>query len=347
MSDSAINKYGSQGVNYETQVLNLTKDFAAGKISITEYAQQLKALELAELQKKSDVDTKHVNLEPPSDKALGDLKGLGLEALLQFITGENRTSQLKSAESRIENNKQEKEANYQQTMDKINEAIKKAEEEKESGWWKKAFGWLANIVTAVLSVAAIVVGAMHGNVALVAAGVAGLYFLSSSITEQVTGKGLTTRMLEPMLKAFGMSDTAIAITGMAIDAIGGIIAGICTGNGLAHAAKLADIGTKVAIFCARLSYGGAFLNGLSAVGTGAAGIANAVYKYDGAMLKADELELKKALEKLLIEDQETQKAIKAILEFFQKMTEDAAQVVKDKAQAQINVMSMAPTGGMA
>ena len=65
------------------------------------------------------------------------------------------------------------------------------------------------------------------------------------------------------------------------------------------------------------------------------------------MLKADEMELKKALEKLLIEDQETQKAIKAILEFFQKMTEDASQVVKDKAQAQINVMSMAPTGGMA
>lgn len=343
MSDKITNNYASQGLSYEQQVAALTKDLTTGKIDAASYINQLKALELANLKSKSDIDSKNVQLESPSDKALGDLKGVGLEALLQFITGENRSSQLKSAESRIENNKQAREANFQQTMDKINEAIKKAEDEEKSGWWKKAFGWVAKIVTAVLSVAAIVVGAITANPVLVMAGVYGCYFLASQITEEVTGKGLTARYLE----LYGVPEDKAIIAGGIMDCIGSIVAGCVSGSGLASAAKIADIGAKAAILCARLSYASSFVNGVAGVGTGVSGVFSAVYRYDGAKLKADEVELKKVLEKLIVEDQENQKTIKRILEFFKEMTDDVTQVIKDKAQATSNVMSMSPTGGMA
>ena len=343
MSDK-VNNYGNQSVNYESQLASLTSDLQTGKIDADSYLKQLLALEMADLKKNADVESKTRQLESPTDKALGDLKGIGLEALLQFITGENRTAQLKSAESRIDINKQEKEANFQQTMDKINEAIKKAEEEENASWWKKAFGWISTVITAVLSVAAVVVGVITVNPLLITAGVLGCYFAASSVTEQVTGKGLTARFLQDVCK---VSEDKAMLAGMIIDCVGSIITGIITGGALAKAAKAADFGVKVALFCARLSYASAIANGATGIGSGVAGGFTAWFKYQGQNMKADEIDLKKALEKLMAEDQENQKTVKAILEFFQHMTDDVNQVIRDKAQTQAAVMSMGGAGAMA
>ncbi|HAR80611.1 MAG TPA: hypothetical protein DCR21_07230, partial [Succinivibrionaceae bacterium] len=216
MSDQINNNYSSQNVSYQTQIDALTADLNAGRIDNESYVKQLLKLELEKLQSNSDVDSKVVKLEQPSAKALGELSGTGLEALLQFISGDNRTAQMKSAQNKIAINKAEKEANFQQTMDKINEAIKKAEEEENSSWWKKAFGWVANIITAVLSVAAVVVGTITANPLLIAAGVAGCYFAASGITEQVTGKGLTQMALE----ACHVPEDIAGYIGMGVDLVG-------------------------------------------------------------------------------------------------------------------------------
>ncbi|MBQ3678981.1 MAG: type III secretion system translocon subunit SctE [Succinivibrio sp.] len=310
-------------------------------------------IELKALKENADIDSKTVKLEAPSDKALGELKGLGLEALLQFITGENRSAQMKSAENKIEINKQSREANFQKTMDKIEEAIKKAEEEKSASWWKKAFGWVANIVTAIISVAAVVVGTVTANPLLICAGVAGCYFAASGITEQVTGKGLTTMALE----ACGVPEDIAGYIGMGVDLVGGVVAGIISGGGIAKAAaaanKVVEVGTtiektaKISSYAAKTLKIANVVNGATSIGSGVSGGFMAVYRYQGDMLKADQLELKKALEKLLVENEECQKTIKRILEFFNNMTDDVSQVVKDKAQATMNVMTMAPSGGMA
>lgn len=352
MSDK-VNNYASQNLEYQSQLASLNADFEAGKIDNDSYLKQLVLLELKNLTSIADAEKNTTQLERPSDKALGELKGIGLEALLQFITGENRSAQLKSAESRIEINKAEREANFQQTMDKINEAIKKAEEQESASWWKKAFGWVANIVTAILSVAAVVVGAVTCNPLLIAAGIAGCYFAASGMTEQITGKGLTTMALE----ACGVPEDIAGYVGMGIDLVGGIVTGIITGGGIAKAAaaagKAIEVGdamykaTRIAIYAAKTTKIANIANGVASVGSGVSGAFAAKFKYDGDMLKADQLELKKALEKLLLEDQECQKAVKRILEFFKEMTDDVTQVVKDKTQTSMNVMSMSPTGGMA
>ncbi len=353
MSDKINSNYTSQNVSYETQIAALSSDLASGKIDSEGYLKQLLKLELDQLQSHSDVDNKIVQLESPSDKALGELKGLGLEALLQFISGESRSAQMKSAESKIQINKAQKEANFQQTMQKIEEAIKKAEEEEKSSWWKKAFGWIANIVTAILSVAAVVVGTITANPLLICAGVAGCYFAASGITEQVTGKGLTQMALE----ACGVPQDIAGYIGMGVDLVGGLITGIITGGGIAKAASAAgkavevganiDKAVKITQYASKTTKIANIVTGATSIGSGVSGAFAAVYRYDGEMLKADQLELKKALEKLLIEDQECQKTVKRILEFFRNMTDDVAQVVKDKAQATMNVMTMSPSGGMA
>ena len=352
MSDQ-VNNYTNRNFDYQSQIAALNADLAVGKIDAESYLKQLTLIELKALKENADIDSKTVKLEAPSDKALGKLKGLGLEALLQFITGENRSAQMKSAENKIEINKQSREANFQKTMDKIEEAIKKAEEEKSASWWKKAFGWVANIVTAIISVAAVVVGTVTANPLLICAGVAGCYFAASGITEQVTGKGLTTMALE----ACGVPEDIAGYIGMGVDLVGGVVAGIISGGGIAKAAaaanKVVEVGTtiektaKISSYAAKTLKIANVVNGATSIGSGVSGGFMAVYRYQGDMLKADQLELKKALEKLLVENEECQKTIKRILEFFNNMTDDVSQVVKDKAQATMNVMTMAPSGGMA
>lgn len=352
MSDQ-VNNYTNRNFDYQSQIAALNADLAVGKIDAESYLKQLTLIELKALKENADIDSKTVKLEAPSDKALGELKGLGLEALLQFITGENRSAQMKSAENKIEINKQSREANFQKTMDKIEEAIKKAEEEKSASWWKKAFGWIANIVTAIISVAAVVVGTVTANPLLICAGVAGCYFAASGITEQVTGKGLTTMALE----ACGVPEDIAGYIGMGVDLVGGVVAGIISGGGIAKAAaaanKVVEVGTtiektaKISSYAAKTLKIANVVNGATSIGSGVSGGFMAVYRYQGDMLKADQLELKKALEKLLVENEECQKTIKRILEFFNNMTDDVSQVVKDKAQATMNVMTMAPSGGMA
>ena len=352
MSDQ-VNNYTNRNFDYQSQIAALNADLAVGKIDAESYLKQLTLIELKALKENADIDSKTVKLEAPSDKALGELKGLGLEALLQFITGENRSAQMKSAENKIEINKQSREANFQKTMDKIEEAIKKAEEEKSASWWKKAFGWVANIVTAIISVAAVVVGTVTANPLLICAGVAGCYFAASGITEQVTGKGLTTMALE----ACGVPEDIAGYIGMGVDLVGGVVAGIISGGGIAKAAaaanKVVEVGTtiektaKISSYAAKTLKIANVVNGATSIGSGVSGGFMAVYRYQGDMLKADQLELKKALEKLLVENEECQKTIKRILEFFNNMTDDVSQVVKDKAQATMNVMTMAPSGGMA
>ncbi len=236
-------------------------------------------------------------------------------------------------------------------MDKINEAIKKAEEEKEASWWKKAFGWIASVVTAIVAVATLVVGIATANPLLIVGGLAACYFAASSLTEQITGKGLTQMALE----ACGVPEDVARWIGMGIDLVGGLAAGICSGVGFAKLAEAAlkgvDVSAKIAkisAFAAKVTKIANVIQGAAGIGGGVSGGFAAKYRYDSEKMRADQLDLKKALEKLLVEDQECQKAVKAILEFFKNMTDDVNQIVKDKNMSASNVMSMGPaSGGMA
>lgn len=356
MSDK-VNNYASQNLDYQAQLAALTEDYKAGKIDAKTYVQQTVLLELRNFKTQTDIDKNRTQLETPSDKALGELKDLGLEALLSFISGENRKSSMKSAESRIASNKAEREANFQNTMDKINENIKKAEEKENASWWQKALGWVANVITAIVAVATLVVGVMSLNPAIIALGVAACYFAASSITAQATGQGLTERMLGPALtKLFGETAAKLICTG--IDLVGGFICTAYSGAGLVSMVKAGADTSKataealktaasIASYIDKTKYIATGMNGATTIGSGTAAGFATYYQYQADQGKIDQMALKKALEKLMVEDQEVQKTVKQILEYFQHMTDDVTQVVKDKNNTMTNVMSVSPSGNFA
>lgn len=352
MSDK-VNNYASQNLDYQAQLAALTEDYKAGKIDAKTYVQQTVLLELRNFKTQTDIDKNRTQLEKPSDKALGELKDLGLEALLSFISGENRKASMKSAESRIASNKAEREANFQNTMDKINENIKKAEEKENASWWQKALGWVANVITAIVAVATLVVGVLSLNPAVIALGVAACYFAASSITAQATGQGLTERMLGPALtKVFGETAAKLICTG--IDLVGGFICTAYSGAGLASmvkagadASKTLKAAASIATYIDKTKYIATGMNGATTLGSGTAAGFATYYQYKADQGKIDQMALKKALEKLMVEDQEVQKTVKQILEYFQHMTDDVTQVVKDKNNTMTNVMSVSPSGNFA
>jgi len=338
MSDQIRNV--NQPASYLNQINNLNEEFATGKIDSSSYLNQLVKLELDALLGKADVNKNQVALEKPSEKAFNDLKGIGLEGLLSLISDENRKANLNHAEKRIANTKAERETNFQQTMDKINDAIKEAEKQRNASWWQKAFGFIANIITAIVSVCAIATM----NPALVAVGVAGLYFAASGLTETITGEGLTTKLL----KACHVRDDLAKYIGMGIDIVGGIATSIYNGAGIVKAiSKFAETSAKTALFLSKTMNVTKWLNVAQQVGTGVAGGLNSYFTYNVEMTNADKQLLEKQLQKILTEDQEVQKLIKAIFEFMKAMTDGVNEVVKDKNQVQMNVMTLSPSGGMA
>lgn len=355
MSDQ-VNNYASQNVSYQTQLAALTEDYKAGRIDAQTFVKLTLDLELKNFKANTDIDKNRTQLEKPSDKALGELKNLGLEALLSFISGENRTASLKTAENRINNNKAEREANFQKTMDCINEAIKKAEKRDNASWWQKAFGWIASVVTAIVAVATLAVGVMSLNPGLIALGAAACYFAASNITAQATGKGLTERMLGPVLEPL-IGETAAKLVCTGIDLAGAVITGwfggssvlavVSSGKNCFASAEAIAKAVKVATYIDKAKYISTGITGTSAIGSGGAAGVAAYQQYGADKAKIEQTLLKKALEKLLVEDEEVKKTVKQILEYFQNMTDDVSKVVKDKNNALTNVMSVSPSGNLA
>jgi len=85
--------------------------------------------------------------------------------------------------------------------------------EKKTGCAGKIFGWIGAAVGVIASVGAIVVGALHGNVALVAAGVMGMMLTIDSIVGMTTGFSVVGKAIEGLgglissaLVAFGVDE---------------------------------------------------------------------------------------------------------------------------------------------
>ncbi len=340
MSDNFNVNIGGRNLQIVQDPVLLEKLHGTGEIDDASYVASLAQIELNALKDKSNID-KPVQIEAPSAKAQKELENIGLEALLTFITADNRKAQLGSAENRIKNNKAEREQNFKDTMDKINEAIKEYEKKSTASWWQKAFGWVAAIATAIVAVAAICVG----GVGLAIAGCVALYFAASEMTSLATGKGIT----EHLLLACKVKEDVAKWVAFGVDLAGGLISSIVCGVGVAKAmADVTKIGAKTALLVGKLTTITTGMQGASSVGSGISGGFAAYYTYKGKLADADKLQLRKALEKLLAEDQENQKLFKTILEFYKNMTDDISQIVKDKNQANMSIMSLNPgSSGMA
>ena len=96
------------------------------------------------------------------------------------------------------------EARHAQERERIrqhDEQIQRARDaEKKTGCAGKILGWIGAAVGVVASVAAIVVGALHGNVALIAGGVMGMMLTIDSIVGMTTGFSVVGKAIEGLGK---------------------------------------------------------------------------------------------------------------------------------------------------
>jgi hypothetical protein len=148
-----------------------------------------------------------------------------------------------------------RQAKEQERIRQHEEELQRARDaEKKTGCAGKIFGWIGAAVGAIASIGAIVVGALHGNVALIAGGVMGMMLTIDSIVGMTTGFSVVGKAVEQVGKvianaliAFGVSEAlarqigSILATVVVMVAI--IAAMLVTGN-LAAASRTAALAVK-------------------------------------------------------------------------------------------------------
>ncbi len=277
-----------------------------------------------------------------SIEGLDKLEGVGLEQLLSFISGETKTANLSRAEKMIKSNAADRKARYEETMQKLNENIEKAKKEATAKKVSGIFGWIANIVTAVVSLVVTVGSLFTGNFALAAVSALGLYSSISSMVAQATGEGLT----EQLLKKMKCSDEVAKYLGLGLDMAGGILGGLVAGGAVVKTLSgLSNISVRLATVSAKVINWTRFASSAMQVGKTAAGMAQAKYSFDASYNRADMKELDALIEKLNAENSNYEKMFKAIMEHFKNMTEGVEEVVKNKNQTAMKVATLQPGSG--
>jgi secretion system effector C (SseC) family protein/type III secretion system (T3SS) cell invasion protein SipB len=151
-----------------------------------------------------------------------------------------------------------RQAKEQERIRQHEEELQRARDaEKKTGCAGKIFGWIGAAVGAIASIGAIVVGALHGNVALIAGGVMGMMLTIDSIVGMTTGFSVVGKVVEGVgsviakgLIFFGVSEDlakqigSIVATIVVMAAI--VVAMLVTGNAAA-ATRTAALAVKGAV----------------------------------------------------------------------------------------------------
>lgn len=120
------------------------------------------------------------------------------------------------------------EARHAQEREQIrqrDEQIQRARDaEKKTGCAGKILGWIGAAVGVVASVAAIVVGALHGNVALIAGGVMGMMLTIDSIVGMTTGFSVVGKAIEGLGKVIANALIAFGVPEDTAKQVGAIMA---------------------------------------------------------------------------------------------------------------------------
>lgn len=181
-----------------------------------------------------------------------------LMAVISQLMGKHSDNALKDMSEFTIQTIKARQAKEQERIRQHEEELQRARDaEKKTGCAGKIFGWIGAAVGAIASIGAIVVGALHGNVALIAGGVMGMMLTVDSIVGMTTGFSVVGKVVEGLgnvmaqaLIAFGVPEElarqigSILATVVVMVAI--IAAMMVTGN-LAAAGRTAALAAKGAV----------------------------------------------------------------------------------------------------
>ena len=173
-----------------------------------------------------------------------------IEALVAKLTVDMDESSAKTFLAQLKEMNKRLDAEHTETMNKIDEATKKAEKAAKASKWQKAFGWLGAIVAVVVAVAVTVV--TGGAAAALAISGAALALGSMIMDETGATDKIVEALAESMKKTFNLSDSeakawAGAVWGgiMLVSSIVLSATGAGISNAASSAAKVAGTAAKV------------------------------------------------------------------------------------------------------
>lgn len=202
-----------------------------------------------------------LGVDPSREKKLDATSTLQLLiGMLSTLMSEAADSKMKATAEFTMKTLEARHALEQEKIRKHEEEVQRARDaEKKTGCAGKIFGWIGAAVGAIASIGAIVVGALHGNVALVAAGVMGMMLTVDSIVGMTTGFSVVGKTIEGLgnviskaLISFGVPEDVAkqigAITATIVVIVAIVAVMLVTGN-IAAAGRTAAgavVGAKAA-----------------------------------------------------------------------------------------------------
>lgn len=268
--------------------------------------------------------------------------GLSLETLAQMISNEVRTQATKDGVASIEAKGKERAEINQKKLEEIMDRLESMKSKGILDIFKKIFSWVGVVLGAIASVATIAAGAATGNPLLIAGGAVMLTMSINSILSMATdGKVSIGAGIAAGLEALGVREDIAAYTGMAFElAITLVGVGLTMGGSFGSAAEtarktLADV-ADITLKVTNIS------SSVVQMGSGATGIAGAVYDFRISNSYADTKLLEAVLERLRQALEVEQDFMKGVMERAGKLTEDVNELVEGCNESLTNVLTSAP-----
>lgn len=271
------------------------------------------------------------SLSSPDAKALDMISTLSTDALMSLLGAEERETTVKTGVASLQANADEIKANNEERIQNLREQIEKAEKEKLANAFKKAFSWISTIISAVVAVATIAVGAMTANPLLIAGGVC----LAVSAVDQAVQLGTGKSMFTHLAEKCGADEKTAAYIGIGIGLTVGIAGAILSGVGTVQVANTLSNVAKA------FNYATQIISGIASVGSGVSSIASGIYSYQGTQLKASNKDLEAILAKLQMLQSTEIEHMQEIMEKCSSMVETVNDIVKENCQTLNKVV----TGG--
>ena len=268
--------------------------------------------------------------------------GLSLETLAQMISNEVCTQATKDGVASIEAKGKERAEINQKKLEEIMDRLESMKSKGILDIFKKIFSWVGVVLGAIASVATIAAGAATGNPLLIAGGAVMLTMSINSILSMATdGKVSIGAGIAAGLEALGVREDIAAYTGMAFElAITLVGVGLTMFGSFGSAAEtarktLADV-ADITLKVTNIS------SSVVQMGSGATGIAGAVYDFRISNSYADTKLLEAVLERLRQALEVEQDFMKGVMERAGKLTEDVNELVEGCNESLTNVLTSAP-----
>ena len=267
--------------------------------------------------------------------------GLSLETLAQMISNEVRTQATKDGVASIEAKGKERAEINQKKLEEIMDRLESMKSKGILDIFKKIFSWVGVVLGAIASVATIAAGAATGNPLLIAGGAVMLTMSINSILSMATdGKVSIGAGIAAGLEALGVREDIAAYTGMAFElAITLVGVGLTMFGSFGSAAETAR---KTLADVADITLKVTNISSVVQMGSGATGIAGAVYDFRISNSYADTKLLEAVLERLRQALEVEQDFMKGVMERAGKLTEDVNELVEGCNESLTNVLTSAP-----